>query len=407
MTAAAQLKIEYGPAEYGAELADFAALHFTPKDGYRGRVLVFARPIGGGDPALQFACYADQLPEALAAYEIDPRRDYYITGNAFSGKRARRDQLFALHNIVIDIDAHGMTDRPARCALLEKAAAEIRAKLRPLPASVVYTGRGLQLWYPVEPESYKAERRYIVVREAILKAVADLLRSRAEFKALTMDDGASNNTAGLYRLPYSCNTKTRNETPAGDPIRGRVLRIHDGRLKLSHEVKRIAAEAGRSKEDIERGLYRLPHRGQETATEKAAQLFALQRIRRRDGVPAGAEQRNNFIYCLYNVLANGGTDHEKIMAEVMRMNAGFIVPLREREIINNLGSSRRKYEKEGRGYRLSNKRIAARLDISEEERREIWLTVKPATTKREREKQERHAAKDARNAEILELYQQG
>lgn len=408
MTAAKQLKFEYGPAEYGAELADFAALHFAPKDGYRGRVLVSARPIGGGDPVLQFACYADKLPEALAAYEIDPRRDYYITGNTFSGTHWRRDQLFALHNIVIDIDAHdGTINRRERCALLDKFVNRARAELRPLPASIVYTGRGVQFWYAVEPVSYKAERRYITVREDLIKSVWDLLQSCPEFAALKLDAGASNTTSNFYRLPYSCNTKTAAETPAGDPIRARVLRIHEERLNISREVKRITAARIRSKEDRKRGIYKYPRKHQETATERAAELFELQRIRRAAGVPAGEELRNNFTFSLYNVMAAGNVEHETIMAEVMRLNAGFAAPLRDREIINNLGSSRRRYERTGSGYPLSNKKIAELLGINEEERRQIRCACRPTTTKREREKLQRHAAKEARDAKILDLYQQG
>ena len=401
---AATLKIEYGPAEYGAELADFAAAAFEPKDGHRGRHIIERRRAGGWEFETVATCYIDELPAVLSALEIEPGFDYYIPGNTFSGCRRTREQLFALNNIVIDIDAHNMTDRRARCALLEKFAATLLAELRPLPGFIVFTGRGVQLWYPIEQESYKAAPRYIVVREYIIKQVEEI-RRRPEFAALTLDAAASRNLVSPYRLPLTENTKTAGETPDGAPIRGHVQWIHDNRLRLSHEEKRIAAEYGRSKEEIEHGVIKMPRRRHILAAELAAQLIALPGIRAAAGVSLKG-MRNQYFYHLIASLQDAGWARDKIGDEVRRINDTLDEPLKAGELESCLRSCYRKEDRDGAPYPTRPEGIISKLQITAEEARQLALYVEPGT-KREKEKARRRKKKAARNDQILELYRQG
>ena len=401
---AATLKIEYGPAEYGAELADFAAAAFEPKDGHRGRHIIERRRAGGWEFETVATCYIDELPAVLSALETVPGFDYYIPGNTFSGCRRNREQLFALNNIVIDIDAHNMTDRRARCALLEKFAATLLAELRPLPGFIVFTGRGVQLWDPIEQESYKAAPRYIVVREYIIKQVEEI-RRRPEFAALTLDAAASRNLVSPYRLPLTENTKTAGETPDGVPIRGHIQWIHDKRLRLSHEEKRIAAEYGRSKEEIEHGVIKMPRRRHILAAELAAQLIALPGIRAAAGVSLKG-MRNQYFYILIVLLQRAGWARDRIRDEVRRINDTLDEPLKAGELESCLRSCYRKEDRDGVPYPTRPEGIISKLQITAEEARQLALYVEPGT-KREKEKARRHKKKAARNDQILELYRQG
>lgn len=404
MTGAAQLKIEYGPAEYGAERAEFAAAAFEPKDGHRGRLIIERRKAGGADFETVAICYIDELPAVLSALETAPGYDYYIPANTFSGCRRTREQLFAFNNIVIDIDAHDMKDRAARCALLEKFVAGLLRDLRPLPGFIVFTGRGVQLWYPIEQESYKAARRYIVVREDLIKQVEEI-RRRQEFAALTLDAGASRNMVSPYRLPFTENTKTAGETPDGAPIRGRVQWIHDKRLRLSHEEKRIAAAAGRSKEDIERGVFKMPGRRHIVATEQAAQLIALPGIRSAAGISLTGV-RHFYFYLLTASLLRAGWSRDRIEAEARRINDTLDDPLKDSELKSCFRGCYRRYDRDGRGYPAHAKEIISKLQITEEEALQLALFADPRT-KREKEKAKRRKKKAARNDQILELYRQG
>lgn len=404
-TAAAE-KIEYGPAEYGAELADFFTGIFEDKDGYRGRAHILSRPAGGGDFKTELVCFVDQLPAEAAALETGPDRDFYYTPNTFSGYTRRREYVFSLNNIVIDIDDHKTKDRQERAARLDKFIAELRAKLQPQPGYIVKSCRGVQILWPIEQESYKAAPRYIVVREDLIKQVEDIIKGNPEeFGALEMDAAASRNIAGIVRMPFTFNTKTAGETPDGAPLRAELLRIHDKRLRLSREEKRIAAKYGRSKDDIERGVHRLPSRRQILATEQAAMLRALPGIREAAGASLTG-MRNNYFYLLANLLCKAKWRADLIRAEVLRINATLSEPMDENELERNLGSIFRMYEREGRGYPVNMTEIIEKLQITDEEAAQLALFVEPGT-KREKKKLQRRREKDARNAEILDHHRQG
>ena len=110
---AATLKIEYGPAEYGAELADFAAAAFEPKDGHRGRHIIERRRAGGWEFETVATCYIDELPAVLSALEIEPDALTAIAKKALEQKTGARGLRAILEGVLMQT----MFDAPSKTAV--------------------------------------------------------------------------------------------------------------------------------------------------------------------------------------------------------------------------------------------------------------------------------------------------
>ena len=377
-----------------SRLAEFAALHFTPDPDHVGNVIIKYRRADDEIRRVLY-CAADRLPETLAAMELH-QRDYYITANSFSGGSSRTEELFTLHNIVIDIDAHSeWLDDQQRDRMIESLAYFAERDLQTIPNTIVKTGRGLQLWYAIEPISYKAAHRYNVVREKLISEAEQLLRDVPALTGLSLDSGASHSTAGIFRMPGTYNSKTDAE--------GSFEIIHEERISIPEEYRKITAE-----QIIKPGssIQRMPKGGSDAlrlAQMREGSFIKLRQIRRADGLQAGEELRNNFIFCMYNSWMSVLQDHDQAMKRVVPFNQGFIDPLTDHELRNYLSTSERKR------YTLTNVKIIEMLGITQEEQMQIGLH--PAgTVKRDSREQLRQDARDRkaeRDAKICELFLQG
>ncbi|MCD8125134.1 MAG: hypothetical protein LUE23_08910 [Lachnospiraceae bacterium] len=143
----------------------------------------------------------------------------YISANIFVNApfRYTHSDLFGLRNIVIDLDYHqdmaNYTSREDYIAdvilranqflPLLLAASDESAKgtvsYVPMPNLVVYTGRGLQLWYYLVPASAKLTFLW----EMVARELTDRMKKLAKQVGFKVDKKASTNPAGLFRLPGS------------------------------------------------------------------------------------------------------------------------------------------------------------------------------------------------------------
>lgn len=117
------------------------------------------------------------LDARFRPFSVDPEKseNFYVSANMFVNApfRYTRSDLFALRNIVLDLDYHQdlgsyasreeyIADVISRAnqflPILQSAggaSAKGIASYVPTPNLVVYTGRGLQLWYYLDPSSAK------------------------------------------------------------------------------------------------------------------------------------------------------------------------------------------------------------------------------------------------------------
>lgn len=147
---------------------------------------------------------------------ISPTRNYYIVKNPSKNGERKAESMCSLENIVIDIDCHvaGIESdklRPELDALMNYLTNSVfEERLVPLPNYVVYTGRGLQMWWQFEPnivtECYLA--KFNAVKENWINQFEQALMGFHAEYPLNVDRGASKNNMGLVRMPGSYNTKT-------------------------------------------------------------------------------------------------------------------------------------------------------------------------------------------------------
>lgn len=327
--------------------------------------------------------------------------DYYLTVNSVSGVRRLASDLFSLHNLVVDLDCHEDLLFHDREVLLEDLVWRLKHSVfgvfLPVPSSLVYTGRGLQIWWGFQGISGKFKGFY----EEILGYYCDVLSAflvdgmEEDFSLVTVDQGASHNVLGFFRLPCTVNTKTN--TFVRYEILGPIYTLMD----LFHEMKGTLERESLFFQEKE------PPRMEKRATGDFVSLaqarleayYALRELRQND---CGAEERNNFCFMIYNTLVPC-YGHDMAFAQMQRFNEGFRVPLLERELDDVISSAKKKG-----GYQYTNAKLMEFLHISPEEALLTGLSKQDSAyiPKRTQAKLQTATKKQQRNQEILTLYDQ-
>lgn len=380
--------------------AQFAQLHYNTDGEHVGNVCVNGRAAKTGQLYRICYCAADKLPEELDRLKLW-NQDYYLTANTFTGGDRNSANLFTLSNIVLDVDCHDASMTPKqRQHLLDAFLFFLRADMigsRDFlsPNTIVETGRGVQLWWAIEPVSKWKAQQYEAVREKLIGQLQKFLEDIPALHGLEIDKGASHNAAGVFRLPGSYNSKTGK--------RGRFELIHEERLDVLEEAKACAVYEIRRPESR---IQYIPEGGLDSvgvALFRQAKIGQLLTLRQLCGQKVGEELRDHFLFCLYNSWGRVCQDHEQIMDKLEALNRRFASPLPDRELRAYMSSSNR------RRYKLTNKKIIDLLGITPEEQDAIGFypggTGKNSL--REQARQDAREKKAARDAQIVELYREG
>ena len=155
--------------------------------------------------------------ERYGVIKLGDNCNVYTTANAFyTSERFANSYLFSLNSLVADIDCHIKSIRPeVRDLQIDNLVHAIRHSASDYsllePNYIVYTGRGIQLWWRHDSLSAKSclwtwesvARRLQICLETILR---DLGRDPMDgCPSLSLDTQASFNPTGLYRLPGTVN----------------------------------------------------------------------------------------------------------------------------------------------------------------------------------------------------------
>ena len=373
-------------------LKDFILLHY-PAQVYKGMLHVWAKQRKNGGRMYRY-CYGsplEVLEKVRRDRSTDRRQDYYITANVMSAGTRDKDNLFALHNIVIDLDNHTAGADPDKIRRqYDTITALYRFKTMDasgdyIPNTIVYTGRGVQLWYAIEQISYKRLDIYETLTGDIIRQVKELLQDNPDtLEGLTLDEGASHNAVGLFRAPWSYNRK------AG--TRADFTILHDCYIESMDEAKRIREqlkEAGRASDH-----YRTPTTNINAfAIKRQRSLEQLVRIRQGKGA---AIRRNDILLCVSYVWAKICIDDMELIGHVKEVNRLFNTPMTNKEIQATLKTALVKR------YTAKNSTIIEFLGITQEEREAINLY-----TAREEEREKQRKKKAARDKEVLRLTEEG
>lgn len=318
-----------------------------------------------------------EMEKFLTAMHVSSHMDYYITANSVSGVRRLKDSLFSLHNIVLDIDAHREPDTGyfTRSDIMDDFLFSLKKDVLsddgfPSPNSIVWTGRGLQLWWAIIPMSYKCLPWYQEICDALISRISQLLSDDENLKPLSVDAAASTNTVGYFRLPGTINTRSSTRVVAEiwqteqhdthDMIKWakkwRASRIEIPCAPLSKDDDFISKYS-----DAEVFILRDIHT---TAFFRLRQLVQLRILRDND---IGEETRNNMCFMVYNSMLPA-VGHQKAWDKLIEFNKGFKVPMTEKELHQTIDTTTKKG-----GYRYTNARLIEFLSITPDEQAAIGM----------------------------------
>ena len=386
-------------------------IHFGDTS-FNGRVVIGHRKPGSGAIKTVGVRALTEMRPYVKLIQTTAQSDYYITANTVAGRRRRKDELFGLQNIVIDIDCHESVPPQEVSRLSEAFIWRSKRDLWdtgviPTPNSIVHTGRGIQLWWAIVPcyggRDYDPSRYYHdKIKNNIIDHIKAMLDEYSELDGLILDRGASINPVGYFRLPCSYNTSAKRY--------GSLEIIHTKRYdqrdlaKLEGVTIEARSEVAHSEtshipmQESDRFLLR---NIQYVGARRVMQLVNLRNLRNNE---VGSEMRDCFNFSVYNALRMS-FDHDQAMQRLAVFNSGFKEPMSVRELENCVCSA-----KEINGYKYTNAKLIELLEITPEEQGAIGLF--PYTRKRRSKPNAsrdalRSALREDRDQKILKLTEDG
>lgn len=387
-------------------------IHFGDTS-FNGRVVIGHRKHGSGGIYPMSVRPLTELRPYVKMIHASARLDYYITANTVSGVNRRKDELFGLQNMVIDVDCHDDRQPQALFALVQAFIWRSKrdlwdAGVIPTPNSIVRTGRGIQLWWAIVPcyggrDYNKSLYHYEKIKNTFMDYIEQMLDEyNDELEGLSVDRGASSNPVGFFRMPCTYNTKAKCYSS--------LEILHDTRYDQRELTKIESPVMVDISEENRRNKKHIPMLESDRSVLKDYQSFGVRRViqliklRNLRNNEAGSELRDYFNFSIYNALRMS-FDHESAMDRLREFNAGFKNPMNPRELENCVSSA-----KEKGGYKYSNVKLIELLEITPEEQCAIGLLPyarKHRSTPNASRDAARKALRDDRDYKILELVEKG
>lgn len=384
-------------------LSLFLDRHFPVSD-FNGRLQVGSHGQFVGAILPVFTCDYDCLCSSFSDFIFYPHVDYYISVNAVSGVQRHSSDLFALHNIVIDIDCHSSMSLTSRDVLLDLLLDRFEHSIfnfaLAVPTSIVKTGRGIQLWWSIRGISAKFKPFYDEVLDYYIASLSEVLVDGAleDFSMFQVDVGASKNVVGYFRLPGTMNTKT-NTLVTYTACAGTYEL-----MELFTQMKYCQAEKPLKLQEVDLAQSKVCSMFSRDYVDLAHQRVDMYyKLRDMRDATVGVEERNNFCFMVYNAFAPC-YGHDVSFGKMQQFNAGFQEPLSNRELNVVISSA-----KDKGGYQYTTRKIVEFLHISTEEEQQLGLadTDLGYLNKRKQKQVRNLTKKDQRNEAVLNLYDSG
>lgn len=311
--------------------------------------------------------------------------DYYITQNTYKTPVNReKANLFAYHNIVIDIDAHGdPSNENIREA--ENIITDFLKKIQLRPSIIHYTGRGLQYWIPIQ-RANASNKMINSIYDKVVTNLCKLINQELQKNECNMvvDNTSSNKSNGLFRLFNTFNSKigscSEADTYFDDTKKLSIFEINTKLSNLQVNQEKTNSRAKTVRIAPTTPYMRLNQKRVEFITRE---IKSQQRAK-------GDELRNNRLLLYYNS-AKQIYEENKAKKKTEEINNYFREPLPQKEI-DNIIKSVDKY-----GYlNFSTERFFEFGQLSKAK----WETKKSKAAQKRKEKEER-------NKEIIKLHNQG
>lgn len=415
MSVVAAPKMQINHKYINRAIEEWLDIHFGDTS-FNGRVVIGRRKNGGGIYTMSVRSLKELRPY-IRMVHASTRLDYYITANTVSGVTRRESELFGLQNIVIDIDCHDKSRIRNIPALIQAFLWRSKRDLWstgaiPTPNSIVRTGRGVQLWWAIQPcyggsDYGKSRYHYDKIKNNLMDHIEVMLDEYSEeLEGLSVDRGASINPVGYFRLPCTYNTAARCYSTLEILHTERYDQRDLTRLETPERTVYIASRSGASKhiplQDSDVVVLRNFYA---TGLRRVMQMIKLRNLRNNE---VGNETRDHLNFAVYNSLRMT-FDHEEAMERLRAFNAGFKQPMTDNELDNCVSSARKKD-----GYKYTNVKLIELLNVTQEEQDAIglhpfrgiyrpWGHTKPNASR----DAARRAIREDRDHKILALHEQG
>ena len=223
--------------------------------------------------------------------------DVYFTPNEFRGARTL-SRLDALNAFYIDIDAHGEGDTRNPVDMGEEALTKLRTARLPEPSLMVYTGRGVHLYWSFHRTTGKALPRW--------RAVQQILCSTVDGDRQAID------ACRVLRMVGTCNTKAplERQTATGqvlnserydfDWLCSQILPVARETLR-ELKAKRLEEKVQRSSTQKQKRLAKFSANIFDVWHQRYLDILDISRANFGQHVPPG--HRNNILFHLANALS--------------------------------------------------------------------------------------------------------
>lgn len=358
-------------------------LHFPADSSYKGRVFIGQRKRDTSGIYDLSRREIGELAQFIPAMHISRRLDYYIMANTVKGVERKTENVFSLNNIVVDIDCHGENNEMSEAELVQAFIWRCQRDLwssgeMPEPNSVVHTGRGVQLWWAINPISVKLEWIYRRIQNWIMDKLQDILDEYAtSLQGLTMDRAASQKLVGWFRMPLTYNTTGKRWGSL--QILNNERYSHQELYNMVPKSYKTAAVDRKDRRDkqVSSALSPLADGDIEAlkdgSTAMSLRVYKIAKLRAFRNAGKGEEMRDLFCFAVYNALL-AEYDETEAWTRLQAFNTGFKEPMNSKELQTNMASATRKY-----GYKLTNQWIIDALAVTEEEQE--YIDLYPVTDK--------------------------
>lgn len=392
----------------------------------------------------QTAVKAGELLDFLDVMEIATDCNYYISPNAYKpfymmkkGEGGRKNKNIAsLNNIVLDIDNEKWHECPelADPDTLDDLVTCIESLWgedaeRPEIATIVTTGRGIQVWFRLEPTSAQSEKMqniYKMTKQKLGKALMAIIEPFEEFDGFEFD-ACSLKIGQVMRLPISGAYNYKSGTPIRYmDITTRSYRLYDMFTMLSdvplESTEKKKTEKGKKKKKKEKTTEdkkkekkeadRTPHkspflvdrRNIQPAREDDYTRLMLKRMRWIENIireNSNQNGRRNSMLLIYYTSALQVYDISDAFRLLNDLNNSLYMPLNQLEVANIV----KECAKNAKGfYKYSVAKVFEILRSTEDEKEAYKKASEGWQERDERRKKERAEKKAERDAYVLAVY---
>lgn len=304
--------------------------------------------------------------------------DSYVSMNTFYTPKRLITNLKEIRTAFVDIDCHNLGWSAEMMAI--KLKRQFFGKSLPVPNMIIYSGRGLNLIWFMDPLSGLAVERWDKLQKAIYDTV----------KSLGADNKATD-ASRVFRLAGTTNSKN------GAQVHCEVL--HEERITFDRFVgdyfpdllKRVKKpqKASKTKPDSKG---KVKHLFNEFTLMKARMNDIETLNTLRNGEMEGSREYALFLYRYWALVMREDKDYAS--NAMLEMNGRFSEPLARREALGDTKSAERYYDS-GIPFKITHKRIIEWLNITNEEQQQLVTIISPS----EKRRRDRESQQERRRAQ--------